>query len=84
MSEHHLPGIWNDVVIFCRSLRTLLDPIEYVETNDGYSGEALAKVIYPKCVTCLQERKRMMLIVRRMQEMIKERPNHWSNLVPFH
>jgi hypothetical protein len=79
-SGPHMAGKMNDVEIFRKSLRTYLDPFERVEADDGYVHEAPAKVLCPKCVTCPQERKRMMAIARQRQETVNKRFKQWGIL----
>ena len=72
--------LMNDVEIFRKSLRTCLNPFERVEADDGYVHEAPAKVLCPKCVTCPQERKRMMAIARQRQGTVNTRFKQWGIL----
>ena len=81
ISGPHQPGLWNDVEIFRSSLVTFLDPGERVEADDGYIGEAPLRVKCPMCVTCPQERKNMMKLVRNRQETCNKRLKQWNILV---
>lgn len=74
---------WVDVNIFCKSLKTWMDPFECVETDDGYICDKPAKVICLKCVACTQERK-MMPIVKQRQETGNKRLKQCSILVQFY
>ena len=63
---------WNDLVIFCASLASQLDPFERVEADDGYIGEAPLKVKCPACITITENKKAMMKRVQSCQETINK------------
>lgn len=74
---------WVDVDIFCKSLKTWMDPFKCVENDNGYICDKPAKVICLNCVACTQERKKMMPIVEQRQETGNKRLRKWSILVQF-
>jgi hypothetical protein len=43
-TEPHLPGIWNDELVFKHGLVKVLEPAERVEVDGGYWGSALELV----------------------------------------
>ena len=51
-------GKYPDITIFRSGLMTYLEPLERVEADNGYIGEAPEKVRCPKCVTVPDEREK--------------------------
>ena len=52
-------GKYPDITIFRSGLMTYLQPLEWVEADDGYIGEAPEKVRCTKCVIVSDERKQI-------------------------
>ena len=63
----------------------LLEPyvvsLSLVEADDGYKGEAQHKVKCPSSTGILEEKQRMMGIVRRRQETVNRRFEQWISLM---
>jgi hypothetical protein len=75
-----LPGKKNDLKIFRLSFMTWLEPFERVEADAGYEGEAPRKVKCPSSIGILEEKHRMLGIVRRRQSTVNRRFKQWSIL----
>ena len=57
---------YNDLMIFCESLATWLEPGERVEADDGYLGKAPLQIKCLKSLTQSVERKEMAKWVRKL------------------
>ena len=81
------PGIWNDIEIFRNSLMSHLGPMERVEADDGYIGEAPRHVKCPRSIaehadddTAKEIKQRL----RNRQETVNMRFKMWGALAqPF-
>ncbi len=73
-------GKYSDITIFRNSLQHFLDPIERVEANDGYIGEALYHVNCPKCAANPEENRQMQGLVRARHETLNGRCKAWEIL----
>jgi len=67
-------------MIFCESLATWLEPGEQVEADDGYLGEALLRVKFPKSLTEPAENQAMAKRVISRQETVNKRFKQWGIL----
>ena len=59
-----LPGKKNNLEILCSGLMTWIEPFEKVEAYYGYEGEVPQKVKCPSSIGILEEKHRMMEIVK--------------------
>ena len=73
------PGVFNDLMIFCKSLATLLEPGERVEADDGYLDEAPLRVKCQK-LTEPAEKEAMAKQVRSCQVTVNKRFKQWGIL----
>jgi hypothetical protein len=77
-------GKWPDISIFRNSLVSHLAPNERIEADDGYIGEAPAKVKCPASFTIPEETEAITQRVRNRQETVNKRFKNWEILaVPF-
>ena len=73
-------GKWPDIKIFRDSLIFHLDENERVEADDGYIGEAPAKVKCPKSFVNEKACEKMQANARNRQETVNERFKKWQIL----
>ena len=74
------PGIWNDLMIFRDSLKTMLHPGERVEADDGYRGDSPGFVKCPQSIGSHELTVAMSAIVRRRHETVNKRFKQWGIL----
>jgi hypothetical protein len=72
--------VWNDVSIFRDALKSMLDPGERVEADDGYRGESPGYVKCPKSIGTWPITEAMAAIVRRRHETVNKRFKQWGIL----
>lgn len=73
-------GKWPDIKIMRQSLLSELDENERVEADDGYIGEAPARVKCPKSFTNVEATEAMQARVRNRQETVNARFKTWQIL----
>ena len=73
-------GAWPDINIFHHALKHHLDKNEHVKTDDGYRGEAPAKVKCPASFANPVENEAMQNLVRSRQETVNMRFKQWQIL----
>lgn len=73
-------GKWPDIKIMRASLCSELQPGERVEADDGYIGEAPAKVKCPRSFTNKQSTEKMQARARNRQETVNARFKTWQIL----
>jgi hypothetical protein len=73
-------GRWNDIAIFRNALKSMLDPGERVEADDGYRGESPGFVKCPQSIGQLAITESMQSLVRRRHETVNKRFKQWGIL----